>query len=144
METDDKAVLSTTTSNERCALTEAEKVAKGIRLAGLVQDLVNMRELHKEERAAMKKAEDALQREVLEVREDVATGSEHRDVPCEWVAIWPINEAHLIRTDTNEVVRFRELEDHERQLRIVPIDPPKKRRPGKTVTDLDDDLPPAV
>ncbi len=130
MSSPDRVVLSTTTSSERVALTEDELLAKGQRLAALVADLVDLRELHKEQRKAMKMAEDDLQGVVLEVREDVALRAELRDVPCEWVAAFPVNEAHLVRIDTGEVLRARELEDEERQLQIVTIPPPRRKPRG--------------
>jgi hypothetical protein len=111
-----RQVLSTGHRALRCALTEAEQLAKAQDLANKLQEQAALKREHKAQIAAMKDEATDLQRQVDEVREDVRLRSEARSVEVEYIADFGRGVVECYRIDTGALVSSRALTNEERQL----------------------------
>lgn len=113
----------------RCQLTPDELRERGDRLAELLDerdridaDLVMARQRAKSEHAA-------IEPELGDLRSQIKTRHELREVDCEVRFDFSDGKAYTVRTDTGEIVRSRALTHDERQGNLFEID----GRPGAAV-----------
>lgn len=105
------------------ALTDAELLAFGQRLAKCQADLTE-HNMHAEQvKKELKAKESAIESERAHLSGIIREKKESRDVQCERWAFYDEGEIVEHRADTGEVIFRRRMESHERQVKLPGIEP---------------------
>lgn len=99
----------------RCQLTEEEVNDRGQELARMHGRYGRMLSEHKAAKAKMRDDEKDLEMLISGKAYDVRSKTEERVVECEWQADYDRQLAVLVRTDTGEEIKTRELTEDDRQ-----------------------------
>lgn len=109
----------------KCYLTTEEIDAKSAELARVVMDEKNAEEMLEaavERHKSEKKELEGVVKELLttgnRLAAEITSRCTTRDVPCDWHFDLEGGRAILVRRDTGEAVKSREMTDEERQLKI--------------------------
>ena len=87
----------------------------------LVEKNIELRRVEDEKSTVVSRFSSQIKEVRKVMNETVSTltnGYEFRPTECAWVVNWDANKSELIRVDTGEIVRDREITDGERQLRL--------------------------
>ncbi len=104
-------------------LTDGEMREYAAQMANGVQDLEAMKEERKIEVKRRNVEIIALQKQVDELAGKVVSGTELREVDCEWQKNFKDAMVDLVRLDTMEVVDSRPMNDEEKQMGLDDVVP---------------------
>lgn len=97
-------------------LTEDERMDIAIKLSENLAGLEKLEDEKKAKVAEIKLKTDALDAQISHQHKAVLTGTEEREVACEWVYNLPVRGMKsLIRLDNNQAVDEKEMTDWDRQ-----------------------------
>ena len=103
-------------------LSEQELIIKGNELSILVQELDSTEQRKKDANSGFKSEIDSLSLQVSGLARIVREKKEYREVECEDRKNLERMTMDTVRLDTLEVVSYRELQGHERNLGLFPMD----------------------
>jgi hypothetical protein len=108
------------TMNLPVILTEPELILKGEELAQQVHDLAGVESRKKAANSAFKEEIESLEIKIASVARIVRERREYREVEVKDVRDEERMLMNTVRLDTGEVVSYRDLKGHERNLKLFP------------------------
>ena len=103
-------------------LTPDEVRAKGVELAARVDEMYAIDVERKEAAAAIRERRADVEAQVIELKGEVRSGREYREVECRLEPDFQAGVMQIVRVDTGEFVRSRPLSPDERQPALFAID----------------------
>jgi len=112
-----------------CKLSEKELLQAARELAANTQDMDALENRKKRVNDDIKAEVSKLEAEISVNSRKISTGEEYRLVPCEWKKDFTVGVKRLRRLDTDEVIKEKNIEQHERQTYLLAKEEGKKGAP---------------